>query len=165
MKKNIPVLLYILIFTISGRAQTTTHNAKDELETMLSTYMSCITEKDSVQFTKLFYDGPVTWVGIFKPKSQQSRMQKDSTKVNNYFKGDYRSFIRSLLSKSNRFEQKFYHVKIQEDGCIAVITFDYSFHTDMKINNRGQESWSLIKANGKWKITSVIFSIELENNS
>ncbi|MGZ3761013.1 MAG: hypothetical protein ACXVJE_18915 [Mucilaginibacter sp.] len=38
---------------------------------------------------------------------------------------------------------------------------DYSFWADQKMTNWGGKYLTLIKRDGKWKITSVIYSLEL----
>jgi hypothetical protein len=38
---------------------------------------------------------------------------------------------------------------------------DYSFWADNKMTNWGNKYLGLIKRDGKWKITSVIYSLEL----
>ncbi|HPI54170.1 MAG TPA: hypothetical protein PLU10_05720, partial [Chitinophagaceae bacterium] len=53
--------------------------------------------------------------------------------------------------------------QILKDDVLATVIFDYSFWHDNKKLNWGKETWSLIKANGQWKITNVIFSLEMEN--
>jgi len=60
-------------------------------------------------------------------------------------------------------KKKFYNININEDGYVASVTFDYSFWSHRQKQNWGKESWGLVKANGKWKIASVIFSMEFEN--
>ncbi|WDF45358.1 hypothetical protein PQ459_10665 [Chryseobacterium sp. KACC 21268] len=43
---------------------------------------------------------------------------------------------------------------------IASVTFGYSFYQDSTMTNWGNEYWHLIKAEGKWKIASMIYSYE-----
>jgi hypothetical protein len=164
MKKTAFVVLCVISFAFNTHAQTPGRGAEKELRTVLSTFMQCIIDKDSIQFVKLFYDGPTVWTGVYKDKSQEVRRQKDSTKINNYFKSDPgRAFSKMIANRGKRLQEKFYHVHIHEDGYIAAITFDYDYQVDGKNTNWGKESWGLIKANGKWKITSIIFSVELES--
>ncbi|WP_208025666.1 hypothetical protein [Niastella caeni] len=123
--------------------------------------MNCLIKKDSVTFYNLFHNEPIVWVGVFKDKTQQDRLKKDSTRKN-YFASSYKSFYRSI-SDMGADEEKFYNIDINEDGNIAAVTFDYSFWESRKKINWGKESWGLVKINGQWKITSVIFSLEFES--
>lgn len=121
--------------------------------------MECLLKKDSVKFYTLFHKDPVVWVGVTQEKSLLEELKKDST-TKDIFSDSYKQFYISFFK--NEIEEKFYNVQIVEDGYIASVIFDYSFWYKKKKLNWGKESWGLIKTNGEWKITSVIFSIEYE---
>lgn len=124
--------------------------------------MESLVKKDIKAFYGLFNEGPVVWIGVYKEKSQNSRVQKDSSLKSKDFKvGDYKTFYKNLFDAN--VEEKFYNIVIEEDGYIATVAFDYSFWRNGKKGNWGKESWGLIKTNGQWKITSVIYSIENES--
>lgn len=155
------VLLLLVGFASSGIAQTLKSESENmaQLKDVLKTFMECLEKKDSEKFYSLFHEDPVVWIGIYKEKSQQIRIQQNSA-VKDFKSGTYKNFYQSISGKNVK--EKFYNVVIEEDGYIASITFDYSFWLNGKKGNWGKESWGLIKINGKWKITSVIYSIELE---
>jgi CubicO group peptidase (beta-lactamase class C family)/diadenosine tetraphosphate (Ap4A) HIT family hydrolase len=134
---------------------------KKAIENLMQTFMKCIINKDSTTFYSLFHTDPVTWVGISKEKSWQEDL-KSNSKAKDFFKSTYRNFFKSLL-KPKKFEEKFYNTEIVNDREVASATFDYSFWVNDKKQNWGKESWGLIKTDGKWKITSVIFSFEYES--
>jgi hypothetical protein len=49
---------------------------------------------------------------------------------------------------------------IHADGTIAAVYFDFVFNVDGKANNRGSETWQLVKADNGWRIASIIYSSE-----
>lgn len=134
---------------------------KIELQKVLDTFMNSLKTKDSTSLYNLFYEGEVTWVGVYKDKTQQRRLEKDPNALN-YKTADYKTWFRST-TKGTVKEEKFYNVNIDTDGSIASITFDFSFWAGGKKGLWGKESWGLVKIDGEWKITSVIFSMEQEN--
>lgn len=134
---------------------------KVELHKVLDTFMNSLKTKDSISLYNLFYDGNVTWVGVYKDKTQQKRLEKDP-KALNYKTADYKTWFRST-TKGTVKEEKFYNVNIDTDGYIASVTFDFSFWAGGKKGLWGKESWGLVKINEEWKITSVIFSMEQES--
>ena len=158
--KRLILFLTFTFLTHSIFSQQKETSDKNEIKQIVTTFMGCLIEKDSVKFYSLFHDEPIVWVGVFKEKSQQDRLKKDSTKKN-YFGSTYQKFYRSI-SNTGANEEKFYNIDINEDGNIASVTFDYSFWDNKKKINWGKESWGLVKIDGKWKITSVIFSLEFE---
>jgi hypothetical protein len=84
----------------------------------------------------------------------------DSTSKDN-FRANYKAFYRHFYDKS--VDEKFYNIQILDDGYIASVIFNYSFWEKGKKTNWGKESWAMIKTNGQWKITAVIFSSESEH--
>ncbi|GAA0556956.1 hypothetical protein [Chitinophaga japonensis] len=136
---------------------------KIALNEVLNTFMNSLKTKDSVSLYNLFYQGNVTWVGVYKEKTQRRRLEKDSSALD-YKVADYKTWFRSTTKGSIK-EEKFYNVNIDTDGAIASVTFDFSFWAGGKKGLWGKESWGLVKINKEWKITSVIFSMEQENIS
>ncbi len=136
-------------------------NDKEALHKVLNSFMNSLKTKDSLSLYNLFYNGDVTWVGVYKDNTQQVRLKKDST-APGYKVADYKTWFRSTTMGSVK-EEKFYNVNIDTDGHIASVTFDFSFWAGGKKGLWGKESWGLVKINDQWKITSVIFSMEQEN--
>lgn len=159
MQQIILAFLLILI-PQSVFSQERNTNDKQEIRKMLSTFMQCLVEKDSIKFYNLFHKDPVVWVGVTQEKSHKAELKKDSTEKD-YFWATYKQFYHRI-SNVGANEEKFYNVNIIEDGYIASVIFDYSFWKNKKKQNWGKESWGLIKTNHQWKITSVIFSLEYE---
>ena len=158
MKRQVIILIAIfLVQTVF--AQTKKDNNKQEIQKVLNTFMECLVKKDSTKFYSLFHSDPVVWVGVTHQKSYADELKKDSTAKDNY-KSNYKSFYRHFYTKE--IEEKFYNIQILENGYIATVMFDYSFWNKRRKSNCGKESWSMIKTNGQWKITSVIFSSEDE---
>lgn len=156
MTRQIITFLVILL-TQSTFSQTRTD--KQQIQKVLNTFMDCLVMKDSAKFYSLFHTDPVVWVGVTHQKTHAAELKKDST-VQDNFRANYKSFYRYFYDKS--VEEKFYNIQILENGYIASVMFDYSFWGNGKKENWGKESWGLIKTNGQWKITSVIFSSEDE---
>jgi hypothetical protein len=151
--------LVILCLTQSVFCQTKTKDDKDSIHKVLHTFMECLVKKDSLRFYNLFHTDPVVWVGVTQQKTFADELKKDS-KAKDNFRANYKSFYRHFYTKE--IEEKFYNVQIHEDGYIASVVFDYSFWEKGKKTNWGKESWAMIKTNGQWKITSVLFSTEDE---
>lgn len=159
MKKLILFLTIVLLSTFAFSQNKETTDQK-EIKQILNSFMTCIVKKDSVQFYALFHNDPIVWIGVIKNKTHDVMLKKDPTRKN-YFESTYQEFYR-LISEIGTDEEKFYNIAINEDGSIAAVTFDYSFWKNKIKANWGKESWGLVKINGKWKITSVLFSLESE---
>jgi hypothetical protein len=160
--KTISLLAIMLLVTArTAYAQHVTSDKK-EIAIIINKYAKSVIDKDSVTFYNLFNDGPVTWCAAIKDNSQAREIETKSIKEgsSNYFSGSYKGFLRSLYRYRST-EDKFDNIKITEDGTVASVTMDYSFWADNKMTNWGSKYLSLIKRDGQWKITSVIYSLEL----
>jgi hypothetical protein len=157
------VLLTIIFLTAVQQpfAQQPTDNKK-EISILIDKYTKSVIDKDSSTFYELFNDGVVTWCAAIKDRSQAKEIEKKGLKAvgSNYFSGSYKGFLRSLF-RYKSIEDKFDNIRIVEDGTVASVTMDYSFWANNKMTNWGGKYLTLIKRDGKWKITSVIYSLEL----
>jgi len=158
MKAAITILL--LFFSLNFISAQQTSKDKQEIHQLLNSFMQSIIKKDSVIFNSLFFEGNVNWIGVIKEKSQAKTIEDNPSIVKNYFTSTYTSFIQSIL-QDKKSEEKFENIVIHNDDVIASVTFDYSFWSEDSMTNWGNEYWQLVKINGKWKISSVLFSIEI----
>jgi CubicO group peptidase (beta-lactamase class C family) len=155
-------LLHILSIDMCN-AQVDSFDNKKQIEELLHTFMKCIATKDSNTLYGLFADAPVTWVGVWKPTSQSAR-RAINTAAPAYKVADYKTWFRNVIKNGSKAEL-FSNPVIAEDGTVGSVTFDYSFWVNNIKGNWGKESWGLIKLDGKWKIASVLFSMDLEKNN
>lgn len=140
------------------------HRSADvkEINSILSNYSRCVIEKDSVAFYNLFNNGTVTWCAAVKNASHVKEKEELGVEKagSNYFERSYQGFMRALYRYQHS-EDKFDNIHIVEDGTVAAVTMDYSFWANHKMTNWGSKYLTLIKRDGQWKITSVIYSLEL----
>lgn len=156
------ILLIVLLIVVQYSNAQQKNDNKKEINAIINQYSESVIKKDSVTFYTLFNDGNVTWCAALMDKSQNKEIEKKGKEKagSNYFSGSYKDFMRALF-KYESTEDKFDNINIIEDGTVAAITMDYSFWANNKMTNWGGKHLTLIKRDGKWKITSVIYSLEL----
>ena len=157
MKKSFIIILLGLTPTVALCQQKDQEQAA--IKKVINSFMGCLKTKDSTAFYQLFYNGPVTWVGVDKARTRLNRLEKDAGSKT-LRAGSYKTFYRSI-SDQGVYEEKFDHIFISGDESVATVIFDYSFWENNQMTNWGKESWGLVKENGNWKISSIIFSVEL----
>lgn len=158
-KFKIMSILLLAVFSFYGQKK---NDDKKTISAIIETYSQSVIAKDSVAFYSLFNEGNVIWCAAYKDRTQAKEIEaKGEVKAgSNYFSGSYKGFMRGLF-RDKTTEDKFDNIKIVEDGTVASVTMDYSFWADNKMTNWGSKYLNLIKRDGKWKITSVIYSLEL----
>lgn len=149
-----------ILITIHFYAQQKLDN-KAQINSLIEKYSRSVIEKDSIVFYDLFNTDNVTWCGAITERSQAKEIEKKGVASERaYFSGSYKGFLRGLFHYQFT-EDKFDNIAITEDGTVASVTMDYSFWANNKMTNWGEKYLTLIKRNGKWKITSVIYSLDL----
>jgi hypothetical protein len=156
MKKLILIIAIFLSVQFSF-AQIVKENDQKEIEKVVNEFMKSFVDKDSVKFQALFHKDPVVWIGVFKDKTQFQRKKKNPN-VADYNQETYKTFFKGLY-KMGAIEEKFYNLKIINDDKIASVNFDFELFENGKKLTWGKEIWGLIKTNGEWKITTVLFSL------
>ncbi|MCG7754341.1 serine hydrolase domain-containing protein [Flavihumibacter cheonanensis] len=150
------IAAWLLLLSKNADAQSD----RQQIQELLQTFMKALKDKDSLTMYSLFINSPVTWVRVWKPTTLEAR-RKQNPNEKELAESDHKSWFRRVMQGGIK-EEYFLNPVIAEDGSIGSVTFDYSFWSNGVKGNWGKESWALVKENGKWKIASVIFSVELE---
>jgi len=135
---------------------------KREIMQIIDKYSESVIKRDSISFYELFNEGIVTWCAGVKDNSHAREIKEKGSKDarSSYFSSSHKEFLRGL-SRYKSTEDTFDNIDIIQDGTVASVTMDYSFWANTKMTNWGEKYLGLIKRDGKWKITSVIYSLEL----
>jgi hypothetical protein len=140
---------------------------KDQIKSIVETFRTSILNKDKDAFLKLFYSDTIPWLGVTTDKSlkmlhdRKTDVSKpDPLKI--YADDTPTKFIEGVVTHPTiRIEEKFSNVRIDTDGNIAQVYFDYAFSAEAYKVNWGKESWQLLHTADGWKISSVIWSMEM----
>lgn len=162
MKPLIFLLCALLSFTARADALPgKTDSAKKQIEGVIETFRTAIINRDKDRFTRLFLHEQPVWQSVMSDEGlQRARLQNpQAMKVRINLEKNYRSFIEGIVANTRRSEETFENVRIDTDGDIASVYFDYSFHADDRKTNYGKEAWHLVNTDDGWKIVSVIWSV------
>lgn len=138
---------------------------EQQIGRVVETFRSAIIEKDKEAFLKLFLKEDITWSGVTTDKSidmlYANRPKPDMRRPPKVFNSNPRAFIESIVSEKERSEETFANLRIDSDGEVAQVWFDYSFLFDGRKQNWGKESWQMVRTEAGWKIAAVVWSQEL----
>ena len=134
------------------------------IQDVVEKFRTSIIDKDKATFTSLFFsDKPeqVTWQ-FANDDARMVRIRKEkpeARKARHLPEVNHLTFIDSIVSSKNSSEEVFSNVRIDTDGEVGSVGFDYEFLSNGKQTNWGREMWHLVRTEGGWKIISVIWSI------
>jgi ketosteroid isomerase-like protein len=144
-------------------AQTETgndHQAEQAaIEQVMKEYHAAILAHDGTALSSLFLPDANLWLNVLTD-SAYARAQAKSATAQKIRVSNYRDFAKLVSTTTKSFDPKHSNVVIHTDGTIAAVYFDFVFNVDGKANNRGRETWQLVKAADGWRIASIIYSSE-----
>ncbi len=135
MRKIIPLLAILFIFSIPAKAQTDLQTIRD-IQTACFYYLDGATNGDSILFSKAFV-----------PDGQMRYMRNDT--LMNVSLGDFMARMRNTGKRTER-KTKIESISVFGNAATAKLTIEYPtfyFHDIM----------SLLKTKDGWKIVSKIF--------
>lgn len=121
-------LLALLLFSAFNVQAAPSQTDRQQLEQMVETFRLSLINKDKASFMKLLYSETIPWIGVIKDKSM-NMIEDRGDKVSKITPGASAvKFIDSIVSDTEAIEEKFDNVRIDSDGDIAQVYFDYNFN-------------------------------------
>jgi ketosteroid isomerase-like protein len=145
----------------AAQTQTASAHHADEtaIEQVMKQYHAAILAHDGTTLSGLFLPDANLWLNVLTD-SAYARAQAKSATAQKVRVSNYRDFAKLVSATPKNFDPEHSNVVIHTDGTIAAVYFDFVFNVDGKANNRGSETWQLVKAADGWRIASIIYSSE-----
>ena len=142
-------------------AQTQTANEQQAeqaaIKQVMKQYHAAILAHDGATLSSLFLPEASLWLNVLTD-SAYAHAQAKSPTTQKVRISSYRDFAKLVSTTPDSFDPEHSNVVIHTDGTIAAVYFDFVFNVDGKANNRGSETWQLVKTADGWRIASIIYS-------
>ena len=154
-------LLSVLFAGLAGLAFTSPARASGsdqaQIEQLIERFKAAIVAHDQKGLEKLFVAEGGSWFEVLGEDAfRQIKTRKpDLSRVH---PDSYRHFAAFVAGAQQPIEEKFDNVRIQTDGAVASVYFDFVFLVDGKRTNVGSETWQLVHTNDGWKISAMAYS-------
>jgi hypothetical protein len=161
--KNFQLAFLLLAATIGvvhadAPGQSNNATGREQVQRVVDTFRASIITKDKTTLGSLFMPVGSSWVKVIGDEMYQ-RMKVKHPDVTKTKAGNYEDFVKFVGASPKRLEQKISNVRIDTDGAIASVYFDYVFLADDKESNRGNETWQLVNTGDGWKISALSYSV------
>ena len=137
---------------------------RQQIEAIVETFRTSIINKDTAAFMKLFLHEGITWTGVITDTSIEhiyaNRPDPKLKRPAKYKNSSPLKFIEGIARDPARLAETFDKLRIDSDGDVAQVWFDYSFVVDDYKQNWGKESWQMVRTEAGWKIAAVVWSME-----
>lgn len=97
--------------------------------------------------------------GLFLTNSSWTQIDATAPGAAKRIPGNYREFTSFVSSGKQHYEERFSNLRVETDGTIAELYFNYVFLIDSKESNSGDETWHLVKTAVGWKIAALTYSV------
>ncbi len=137
--------------------------SRQQIEAVIAAFGKALADKDKEGFMRLFLREDITWVGVYTDGSvarYRSSLKDPTQPTPKVQAATPRKFIESIARAPEARTETFENVRIDTDGEMAQVLFDYSFMVGDYRNNWGKESWQMVRTGNGWKIAAVIWSAE-----
>lgn len=146
-------------------AQAADSNDKAQIERVIETFRAAIVNKDEESFLRLFLKEDITWAGVTTDSTIErlyaSRPQPEMKRPFKYFSSSPRKFISSVVKDKEKIDETISNLRIDSDGDVGQVWFDYNFVRGGYKENWGKESWQMVRTSDGWRIAGVVWSQEL----
>ncbi|UYK86705.1 nuclear transport factor 2 family protein [Xanthomonas sacchari] len=164
MKRIAAVSLFFFAaaFTASAK-QPVQDGDQTAIHAIVESFRTAIIERDKPRFLSLFVKPDLPWQSVLTDRSL-AKVRNESPKASKArFKTENNptEFIDEIVNSAASSEETFSNVKIDSDGDVATVSFDYAFLAGGKATNSGRECWLLVRTESGWKITTLAYSVEL----
>lgn len=135
------------------------HVDEAAIEQVMKQYHAAIVAHQGTALSNLFLPDANLWLNVLTGSAFAQAQAKSAT-AQKVRVSNYRDFANLVSTTTKNFDPEHSNVVIHTDGTIAAVYFDFIFNVDGKANNRGSETWQLVKAADGWRIASIVYSSE-----
>ena len=127
-------------------------------------FRTSLVNKDKATYMSLFFSGEPEDIG-WQFVSEDTRLEyikktkPDAIKARKIPGNNFIGLIDAAVATKEPREETFSNVRVETDGEIASVSFDYTFLANGKKINWGKEMWQLVRTEKGWKIFSVVYTI------
>jgi hypothetical protein len=150
-------------FAVAARAAAPAPaDAHAQIEQVVAKFQAALVAKDRAGLESLFMPEGGAWFEVLGDGAYRQLSAKHP-QVPRFHSDSHQRFIDFVAGSKGRMEEKFSNVRIETDGAIASVYFDFVFLADGKPNNRGSETWQLVNTGAGWKISAMAYSSDPAN--
>ena len=131
--------------------------AKVQIQQVVDRFQAAIKAHDGKALGDLFLPESKAWIVAMGEPTYEKVRQKHP-EATPFKTGTWQEFVAYVGSTKDPIEERFHHVRIDTDGTIASVYFDFEFIEAGKVDNRGAETWQLLRTPDGWKIVAMLYS-------
>ncbi|MGZ5202602.1 MAG: hypothetical protein ACXWC4_22800 [Telluria sp.] len=122
-------------------------------------FKAAIIAHDGKTLDSLFLQDHDSWLSVAAADDATwAAVKARNPKARRMMIGSRRMFVDFVQNSPKPIEERFYNLRIDTNGAVASVYFDFDFIHDGKVTNRGSETWQLVHVEDGWKIGAMLYS-------
>ena len=128
-----------------------------DVQHVIDAYHEAVLTHDGSRLANLFIPQGSMWLNVLSDEAYARAKAKspDAAKIR---VGSYTDFAKVVSTSKASFNPTHTHLQENSDGTIASVYFDFIFLVGGKEQNRGSETWVLVKGTDGWRIAAITYS-------
>lgn len=162
--KNIPgptkrftALFLMLAATSHASIVVAADRDTQDVKHVLDAFHDAVYTNDGNRLAALFIPEGSAWVSVLTDSSY-GKLKGEHPGVSQIKVGNYRDFVKAVNASQGTFRPTRSNLVIHTDGSVASVYFDYVFVIGGMAQNRGHETWQLVKGENGWRIAAIAYS-------
>lgn len=128
------------------------------IEKVVEQFKAAIIAHDGKTLASLFLQDHDSWLSV-ADEAKWAKVKALNPQARKVLPSSWKKFSTFIEDAKMPVEERFYNVRIDTNGAVASVWFDFDFLVDGKVTNRGSESWQMVRAENGWKISSMLYSM------
>jgi hypothetical protein len=131
--------------------------AKAQIGQLVERFQGAIIARDKAALEGMFVADGGSWFEVLGEDAYR-KIKARKPDLSRVHADNYRHFAAFIGDSQQQAQEQFSNVRIQTDGAVASVYFDFVFLVDGKRNNVGSETWQLVHTADGWKISAMAYS-------
>lgn len=134
---------------------------REDIAHLVERFRQAILAKDGDALRGMFLPGAPWWQVTDPATLAAIRLKKPTAPA--IAPGSYEQFASFVARANQPVEETFDHVRVDTDGIIGTVHFDYRFVMGGKVTNHGTETWQVMHTDEGWKINAMLYSVIVDD--
>jgi hypothetical protein len=154
-----PTLTVLLAISspIGSSAQSSTAQDTVDVPHLMQAYHEAVVAHDGNRLATLFVPEGGAWFNVLSDQAYAAAKAKDPNAAKVRL-SSFSDFVKLVSTTKDALDPTHTNLQIHSDGTIATAYFDFVFLVNGKPENRGSETWQMVKGADGWRIAAITYS-------
>jgi ketosteroid isomerase-like protein len=151
----------LLAFILAACLASPVHAADADvaaIRQLVQQFQAAIVAKDGKTLGSLFVQEGGSWLSVLDEPTYAAAKARNPA-AQRLEPSTWQAFADFVTHSARPIEERFHDVRIDTNGTVASVWFDFDFLAGGKVTNRGSETWQLVRTDEGWKIHAMLFSV------